>query len=141
MKATIWLEYPMKELNPNIMIRRHWSVIQADKSTAHFIGKQRARVNGGDFHTDGHIQITFTFFPSTANVRDQDNALSSMKAYVDGIFNRLKMDDVQIERTIIEWGEKVKGGCVCVEMERLDDHVRRVCALTSEEVARLKDQM
>ena len=68
-KATIWLEYPMSKLNPNQFIGKHWKSIKDFKEQAQVMGKKRAREDGRGFRTDGHLQITFTFFPSRKNIR------------------------------------------------------------------------
>jgi crossover junction endodeoxyribonuclease RusA len=44
-----------------------------------------------------------------------DNLLASMKAGLDGLADALGVDDSRW-RLLIEMGEPVKGGCVCVKV-------------------------
>lgn len=57
------------------------------------------------------------FYPPTAHKRDLDNMLSSMKSAIDGICDKIKINDRDLCPITIEWGEKVKGGKVIVEID------------------------
>jgi crossover junction endodeoxyribonuclease RusA len=58
-----------------------------------------------------------TFCPPDHRRRDIDNLLSSSKAFIDGIFLALGVDDSNVRRTTLEMGKKVKGGQTVVTIE------------------------
>ena len=63
-----------------------------------------------------HYSLAFTFCPPDARRRDLDNYLAHEKCRVDGIAKALGIDDSQFRPITIDWGEKVKGGKVIVEI-------------------------
>lgn len=62
------------------------------------------------------LQIKITFCPPDKRRRDLDNLYATFKAYQDGIFEALRLDDCLIDRVILQRGELVKNGCVVVEL-------------------------
>ena len=52
--------------------------------------------------------------------RDMDNCLAMMKPYQDGICDALGVDDSRIKRTVLEWGDVVKGGKVVLRLEEME---------------------
>lgn len=65
---------------------------------------------------EADLQIKVTFCPPDKRRRDLDNLYATFKAYQDGIFEALRMDDSLIDRVILQRGETVKDGCVIVEL-------------------------
>jgi len=62
------------------------------------------------------LELKLTLHPPDKRSRDDDNIYSSFKAYRDGIFMALELDDKLVRRTVIEWGEMKKNGEVIVEI-------------------------
>lgn len=62
------------------------------------------------------LQIKITFCPPDKRRRDLDNLYATFKAYQDGIFEALSMDDSLIDRVILQRGDMVKDGYVIVEL-------------------------
>lgn len=95
----IVLPWPSAALSPNA--RSHWRRVAAHKKKARADGANAtlAAFNGtarevrdslaGDFG----IAVNVAFFPPDNRRRDADNAVASMKAYLDGIADALRVDD------------------------------------------------
>ena len=122
----IVLPWPDKALNPNS--RNRWAKIKATKEA-----REQGRY--------GVLEIThiwppdkapslkplpdelvaqYTFCPPDRRKRDMDNFLAMMKPYLDGVCAALGIDDSRIKRTILEWGEVVKGGKVVLTLEEME---------------------
>lgn len=124
---TIELPWPDKDLNPNRHI--HWRKKIGATTSAYDAGyllAQIARTNERIAPED-KFRVRYTFHPPDRRRRDQDNALSSMKFYTDGIFDYYadvaddtEVDDSQIKQTEATWGEVVKGGKVVLQLEALN---------------------
>jgi hypothetical protein len=69
------------------------------------------QANGRKFGT-GLIRVTIYFYPPDKRGRDSDNMLSSCKAYLDGIAQGLKVNDVQFNPVIIWRAHPVAAGLV-----------------------------
>ena len=65
------------------------------------------------------FEAQYTFHPPDRRHRDIDNVYSSCKNFQDGVCDALEIDDSRIKRTILEWGEVVKGGKVVLTLEEL----------------------
>ncbi len=118
---TIELPWPDKALNPNA--RNRWAKIKATKE-ARSIGYCEAYMKGYHRQYEGavcQLQLSRTFHPPDRRRRDEDNHVSMLKGYQDGIFECLWIDDSSIKRTITEWGEVVKGGKVVLTLEEMPD--------------------
>ena len=117
---TIELPWPDKRLSPNA--RCHWSAKAKASGEAknqgfwETIDKIHLKIRGA---LDGEYQIVYTFHPPDKRRRDQDNFLAMMKSYQDGMCSALNMDDSRIKRTVLEWGEVVKGGKVILRLEEM----------------------
>ena len=117
---TIELSWPDKRLSPNS--RCHWSAkakaVGEAKAQGFWetIDKIHLKIRGA---LDGEYQIVYTFHPPDRRKRDQDNCLAMMKASQDGMCSALNMDDSRIKRTVLEWGEVVKGGSVVLRLEEM----------------------
>ncbi len=62
------------------------------------------------------VELTLTFHPPDRRRRDLDNLYSTFKAYQDGIFQTLGVDDSIIERVILQRGNIIPGGQVFVDI-------------------------
>jgi len=116
----IELPWPDKALNPNS--RNRWGKVKA-KSVARDIGYFTTRDTPTVWVRYGipdEITAQYTFCPPDKRHRDIDNCLSMMKAAQDGVCSALGIDDSRIKRTILEWGEVVKGGCVVLRLEEME---------------------
>jgi crossover junction endodeoxyribonuclease RusA len=63
------------------------------------------------------IAISATFYPLTRHPIDKDNAVSSLKAFLDGIAAALKVNDSRFEVPSIQFAEPVKHGKIVVRIE------------------------
>lgn len=118
----ITLPWPDKRLSPNARV--NW--------------REKARVTAGarrlawaiafddglkehEYTEDTKFVSRTTFCPPDKRRRDlYENMPRSCKAYIDGIFDCLELDDWQIKRTINEWGEVAKGGKVVLTLEEME---------------------
>jgi crossover junction endodeoxyribonuclease RusA len=123
--ARIWLEFPMRGLSPNA--RLHWARKKDYINVARSIGKNQARKYAPDFDSGEPLQLTWIFFPPDRRVRDEDNIVASMKAYRDGVFDLYEVDDRQVVRSVVEFGEPVSGGRVLMIIEEIPNYKPRVC--------------
>ena len=116
----ITLPWPDKILNPNV--KAHWAVKARAAEEAHTCGYLTAYENGlpNNLDTSISFEATYNFYPPDRRRRDQDNHLGMMKNYVDGFFQYMRGDDSQIKRTVLEWGEVVKGGKVVLRLEEME---------------------
>lgn len=106
--------YPTKPLWPNS--RTHWGLkSRAAKSYRHaccILAKEQ-RVHMVQW-PEGQIDIHLTFHPS--GNPDDDNLEAAFKSGRDGIADAMGVDDKRFKVTR-EVGEKVKGGCVLVQIK------------------------
>jgi crossover junction endodeoxyribonuclease RusA len=65
---------------------------------------------------DTDLQLTLTFYPPDRRKRDLDNLYATFKAYQDGMFLALGIDDCKIERVILQRGNPIPGGQVFVDI-------------------------
>lgn len=63
---------------------------------------------------DGRLQWSVTFYPKTAHAIDKDNAVSSLKAYQDGLAMAMFVNDNLFDIPTIHFGQPVKGGKIVV---------------------------
>ena len=118
---TIELPWPDKRLSPNARV--HWAVSSALKEVAKgdaWWATYEALL--GDRHPkrDEKYEAQYMFSPPDKRKRDIDNCLAMMKAAQDGVCEYLEIDDSRIKRTILEWGEVVKGGKVVLTLEEME---------------------
>ena len=124
---TIELPWPAKELSPNS--RCHWREKAKATSLAKWEGRYVAMELTDSIYfptkwamdgtPDGFI-AQYIFHPPDKRKRDIDNCLAMMKAHQDGVFSAFDIDDYRIKRTVLEWGEVVKGGKVVLTLEELN---------------------
>lgn len=109
-----WLK---RDLSPNS--RSHWRV-KADATAKYKRACWAVAVEAGAKEcrvgTEGPIPVHLTFCHPTARLWDDDNLEAAFKAGRDGIALALGCDDARfmVTRSV---GEKVKGGCVIVEIQ------------------------
>jgi len=100
--AKIRLPFPHPHLNPNRMQGRHWGVTSAMKKTAREVGYFAAMeaFNNHEFHFNHLLpmRVRIGLFSPDGLRRDEDNIVSSLKSYQDGIFDYLDWDDSAIRR-------------------------------------------
>lgn len=106
-----WLD---SRLSPNKRIDRR-ALIGAKRDAKHLAMALTWERKLAVLETD--LQIKITFCPPDKRRRDLDNLYATFKAYQDGIFEALALDDSLIDRIILQRGELVKNGCVVVELE------------------------
>lgn len=115
MTQTIVLPWPPRTLSPNG--RAHWSVKAKAAKIAKdyaFWATKEARI--GIAAGDVPIMVSLVFHPKTKNLPDEDNAVASMKASLDGIAKALGVDDsvFRLAKPVI--ADPVKGGRVVVTL-------------------------
>lgn len=67
------------------------------------------------FQSDA-VDVVVTFHPPTLRKYDLDNALAKAKRGLDAVAEAIGVDDAQWSEMRLKRGEKVKGGCVLVEI-------------------------
>jgi crossover junction endodeoxyribonuclease RusA len=123
---TIELPWPDKRLSPNSRV--HWRTKGAAAKEArehglygvleitHVWPKEKAPPLKP---LPEQFEATYIFHPPDKRRRDVDNILSSCKNFQDGVCDGLEIDDSRIKRTVLEWGEVVKGGKVVLRLEEM----------------------
>ena len=124
---TVELPWPDKRLSPNA--RNHWTAKAEASQTAKAQGCYLTMEKAKQFYLaqtqqryempDG-FEAQYTFHPPDKRKRDIDNFLAMMKNYQDGVCAALGIDDSRIKRTVIEWGDVVKGGKVVLRLEEME---------------------
>lgn len=118
--GTIYVElaWPDSTLSPNS--RKHWRVLAKAKQ-AHREAAYSDTLGFGphDPIEPTDLQIHLVFCPPDRRRYDTDNLLARLKASLDGMCDALGFDDRRFRRTIIDWGEPVKGGLVQVTISNL----------------------
>jgi crossover junction endodeoxyribonuclease RusA len=111
------LPFPDKALWPNG--RPHWATKHrafqkhkawARAATLAAMGRAKIEDRGQRFH----LLATFYPKPKTTRAIDVDNAISSMKAFNDGIALALGVDDSRFDAPTILFGEIVPNGKVVI---------------------------
>lgn len=117
---TIELPWPDKRLSPNARV--HWrekaEAQQAYKNSAWWTTYDAVVGERHPKRFDKYIAL-YEFCPPDRRKRDIDNCLAMMKAAQDGVCEYLEIDDSRIKRTILEWGEVVRGGKVVLRLEEM----------------------
>ncbi len=121
----ITLPWPDKRLNPNH--RCHWYVKHQATQDARWDGGYlavEAKTKVKEWYSSGlpyEVVAHYIFHPPDRRKRDIDNCLAMEKNYQDGVCSALGIDDSCIKRTVLEWGDVVKGGKVVLRLEEMDD--------------------
>ena len=124
---TIELPWPDKRLSPNS--RCHWREKAEASYSANWIGTSMAlderKVGVGNYRkvvrNNELFEAIYIFHPPDNRRRDIDNCLAMMKPYQDGVCAGIEIDDYRIKRTVLEWGEVVKGGKVVLRLEEMTE--------------------
>ena len=121
---TIELPWPDKRLSPNS--RCHWG----EKAEATKNAKDSGWWETYDVTSTMYLphlkwasgfEAQYIFHPPDRRKRDMDNCLAMMKPYQDGVCAHLGVDDRRIKRTVLEWGEVVKGGKVVLRLSEIGE--------------------
>lgn len=101
-----------KELNPNS--RCHFRKKAAAKAKQRGIFKILTK--RFDIPPETNIKTIITFYPPTGHRRDLDNCLASLKSGIDGMCDKLNIDDRYLQPITIQWGDIVKHGEIKIEL-------------------------
>ena len=109
----IYLPWPSNILSPNNRAHRFQKASQEKiaRNTGYWLAKER-----GGFLPNERLQIHYIFHPPDRQKRDDDNFVSMMKSYRDGIFEALGQDDSLVKRSIADTEEPLKGGAVIMRI-------------------------
>ena len=66
------------------------------------------------------LELHLVLMPPDRRRRDDDNVFAAFKSYRDGMFRALELDDRLIRRTVIEWGDVMKGGGIYVRLTEME---------------------
>lgn len=117
--AKVTLPWPEKGLSPNARVNR-WQ-----KAALTTSARTLARVetqNGNEQCTitrkDG-LCLTMYCYPPNYSRRDIDNILASCKAYIDGMFQALGLDDHMVIQLVINLCEPQPPGKIRFEIMRI----------------------
>jgi len=115
--TTLVFPWPDSKLSPNSRVDRRWvTPLRRRAKSEGFILAQAA---GLEFPQDADLEIEIVIHPPDKRKRDDDNIYSAFKSYRDGVFQYLDLDDSAIRRTVLEWGEVIKGGELHVTISEL----------------------
>lgn len=103
--------WPPKELSPNS--RLFWRARNPIKSAYR---EQGFCVTEGSLEDTHRIRCDIVFNPPDKRHRDLDNLLASCKPLIDGMCQKLKVNDKNLSPISIDWGEVVKGGEVVISL-------------------------
>jgi crossover junction endodeoxyribonuclease RusA len=99
----ITLPWPDEKLSPNARVH-HMTKAKVAKSArelAYFI----TRKDNYPLYWEGNVQLELQIYPPEDHrKRDLDNIYAAFKAYQDGIFDALNLDDNQIVNVILHQG-------------------------------------
>jgi len=115
----ILLPWPDQALSPNAQ-STHWRKRQAAKVLARDTARILTLETGHMLELNMKLALTLVMCPPDRRRRDADNVLASMKASIDSVCETLGVDDWQIRRVVLEWGDVVAGGQVVVRLEELE---------------------
>ncbi len=105
--------WPDSRLSPNKRIDRRALIgAKGDAKTKAYAITKNSRV----VVIDTDLVLTLTFYPPDLRRRDLDNLYATFKAYQDGMFLALGIDDCKIERVILQRGNPIPGGQVFVDI-------------------------
>jgi crossover junction endodeoxyribonuclease RusA len=119
---TISLPFPSRILSPNSP-RRHWRAKQPAKETARSVAYYQSHIYDGQLAGEKWLQMRLTICPPNKRRRDIDNVFSAMKSALDGMCQGIGIDDSQIRRVVLEWGDVVEGGQVDVCLKKYNHSV------------------
>jgi crossover junction endodeoxyribonuclease RusA len=108
--------WPDSRLSPNKRIDRRAliPVKDAAKNEAFYLVR-----HSGIFVAESDLMLTLTFCPPDRRKRDLDNLYATFKAYQDGMFAALGVDDCNINRVVLRRGAVIPDGRVIVKIKEL----------------------
>jgi len=74
---------------------------------------------GEKLNPNAELRLMVTMYPPNRRRRDADNVLASLKVSIDSICKAVGVDDSQIKRIVLEWGNVVEGGKVELRLEAI----------------------
>lgn len=108
------LPFPSPKLSPNA--RLHWSAVAREKKRLRALWAWDAVGQGAGRLDAQRLHLSIEFCPPSAQRRDLDNLLASVKAGLDGLADTLGIDDSRWTLELKPLGAVQKGGCVIVEI-------------------------
>ena len=111
------LPWPDATLSPNSHL--HWRARQVAKVLARDVALVLARQTGAHLDTAEDLELILILHPPDRRHRDADNILSSLKESIDSVCKAVGVDDSQIKRLVLEWGNVAKGGKIELRLEVL----------------------
>lgn len=116
----ITLPWPDRRLSPNFHTKK-WAVKWNAQTKANAAGFYCAREvytpEGDGPYTDGLLRVTYHFFPPDRRHWDDDNIVTMLKHYRDGVANALAVNDNQFRMEKPVWHDPIKGGKIEMEIE------------------------
>lgn len=116
----IMLPWPPSILSPNA--RAHWAAKRKATKQARVDGYYATIASNAEkpiskaINGTGRIHLWAHFYAPDKRRRDDDNLLSSLKPYRDGIAEALGIDDTRFQSHPVLENEVVKGGRVVVRL-------------------------
>ena len=123
----IWfnLGFPDPSLNPKAQ-KRAWYYREEARKIAKEAAFSAAKVSMHQYGLNFGawkklpLYLEITFNPPNKRHRDLDNLLASMKPDIDGLCSALGVDDSQIKKITMQWGNVVEYGDMDLKLELLD---------------------
>lgn len=110
----IRLPWPSEPLWQNRRV--HWSKRSKATKIARHYAAMAAREAGVPYLPDAMLE--FSFYPPPMSRPDLQNMPATMKAYIDGIADAMKVDDRKFNCVWpSKFGERTKGGAVLVHVK------------------------
>lgn len=115
---TLELPFPDSHLMPNAARRLHWRTRAEYAKNYRMCGYvEAANAVRWDYQApQGELELRITFHEPNKRPHDTDGMLSAIKAGLDGIAERLELNDRQFNPIVLQRGAIVKGGKVVVEI-------------------------
>ncbi len=109
--ASVVLPWPSAELSPNS--RNRWAKIKATKAARNLAAYELMAKGGISIPAKiAPLAVAFRFYPPTRRAFDLDNLVSRCKAYQDGLFDALQINDHQITQLTARREDVLKNGAV-----------------------------
>lgn len=108
--------YPNEDLSPNARVHRMalWRAKKTAKDSTAWLTK--AAKGNTPFKPEGRIPLRLTWHPVKGKATpDQDNAIATVKAHIDGLAIGLGVNDKMFDLTYVE-GAPVPNGAVVFEV-------------------------
>ena len=114
----IILPFPDSRLSPNARMNHYaLNIIRREAREAGFFAVKQ----NGLRIPDKPIQLFIKICPPDKRRRDDDNILTSLKSYRDGIFDALGINDNRVRLTTFGFGEPIHNGAIYIWIEPLKE--------------------